>query len=262
MWASKWIGIVGSMIWGFGMSGTGLAVPTPEASQIAPAPAVYEELKIARQDVTGDGRPDLITLLGKRFASDSPYYEQLKLMVQDPVAKKVSFFQTTYGGYEPELSFCDFIGNKTNQILVQAPTGGSAGTSDFYLFSDKDNNPAVLPVPQPLTITGSYQDGYKVSLTIKETNQTTVLDLSDRKDIYEENGVYKNGKLVQQTEVMPNTYSVLTPVKVRDGICALKGEQRVSGIANADTIAYVESLWKWENNGWKLQSARVKKAER
>ncbi|MDF2680737.1 MAG: hypothetical protein K0R47_1927, partial [Brevibacillus sp.] len=49
MWASKWIGILGSMIWGIGMSGTGLAVPTPEASQIAPAPAVYEELKVARQ---------------------------------------------------------------------------------------------------------------------------------------------------------------------------------------------------------------------
>ncbi|QRG66885.1 hypothetical protein [Brevibacillus choshinensis] len=262
MWAGKWIGIVCSMIWGIETSGAGMAVPTPEASQIAPAPAVYEELKIARQDVTGDARADIITLLGKRFAPDSPYYEQLKLMVQDPVAKKVSFFQTTYGGYQPEMSFCDFVGNKTKQILVQAPTGGSAGTSDFYLFSDKDNNPAVLPVPQPLTISGSYQDGYKVPLTIKETNQTTVLDLSDRKDIYEENGVYKNGKLVQPVEVLPNTFSVLKPVEAADGTCELRGEQRVSGVANADTIAYVESLWKWVNDGWKLQSAQVKKAQR
>ncbi|MDR7319025.1 hypothetical protein [Brevibacillus nitrificans] len=262
MWTSNLLGIVASMVVGLGVNGAGADVPPPAASQITPAPAVYEELKIARQDVTGDGRPDLVTLLGKRFAADSPYYEKLKVMVQDPVARKVSFFYTTYGGYQPEMSFCDFTGNKTKQIWIQAPTGGSGGTSDFYLFSDKDNTPAVLPVPQSLTITGAFQDGYKVPITIKETNQTTVLDLSDRKDIYEENGVYKNGKLVQPTEVMPNTFSVLKPVEVRDGTCELLGEQRVSGVANADTIAYVQSRWKWENNSWKLLSVQVKKAER
>lgn len=120
----------------------------------------------------------------------------------------------------------------------------------------------MLPVPQPLTISGSYQDGYKVALTIKETNQKTILDVSDRKDIYEETGVYKNGKLAQPTEVMPNAFSVLAPVVAQSGTCQLRGEQRVSGVANADTIAYVESVWKWVNHAWKLQSVQVKKAER
>ncbi|MFD2370392.1 hypothetical protein ACFSO0_10670 [Brevibacillus sp. GCM10020057] len=262
MRARNWTGVWGSVVLTFGICGTALAAPPPEGSQAAPAPAVFEVLETARQDVTGDGRPDLVSLLGQRFAADSPYYEKLKVMVQDPVAKKVSFMQTAYGGYQPQLSFCDFTGEGTKQILVQAPTGGSGGTSDYYLFSTRDNNPAVLPVPQPLTISGSYQDGYKVPLTIKETNQTTVLDLSDRKQIYEDNGVYKNGKLARPVVVMPNSFSVLRPLEKRDGVCVLQGEQRVSGVANADTIAYVESLWKWENNGWKLQSAQVKKAVR
>jgi len=262
MRTGSWIGIVGSLAVSLGSGGAALAASPPEAGQNAPAPAVFEVLEAARQDVTGDGRPDLITLLGKRFAADSPYYETLKLMVQDPVARKVSFMQTTYGGYGPQLYFCGFTGDGSKQVLIQAPTGGSGGTSDFYLFSDKDNHPAALPVPQSLTISGSFQDGYKVSLKIKETNQTTVLDLSDRKQLYEENGVYKNGKLVQPIEVMPNAFSVLTPVENRDGRCELRGQQRVSGVANADTIAYVDSLWKWEADGWKLQSAAVKKAQR
>ncbi|MBU8714013.1 hypothetical protein KM924_15990 [Brevibacillus parabrevis] len=233
-----------------------------EVRQPQQQPGVFEEIQIKRQDVTGDGKPDVVTLLGQRFAADSPYFEKLKVMVQDPVAKKTTFFTTAYGGYQPDMAFCDFIGNGTKQILVQAPTGGSGGTSDFYLFSNKDNKPVVLPVPQPLTISGSYQDNYKVPILIKETNQTTVLDLSDRKKIYEENGVYKNGKLVTPTDVMPNSFSVLAPVdENRDGICELKGVQRVSGVANADTIAYVESLWKWDKTSWKLQKAEVKKAE-
>lgn len=259
MKASKMIGMAVGTVIGIGAIGQGFA--TAEQQNPAP-PAVYEEIKINRKDVTGDGRPDLITLMGKRHSSDSPYYEQLKLMVQDSAAKKLSFFTTPYGGYQPELFFCDFTGEKANQILIQAPTGGSAGTSDYYLFSDKNNQPTLMPVPQPLTILGTFQDGYKVPLTIKETNQTTILDVSDRRSIYEENGVYKNGKLLRPTEVMPNTYSVLQPIdENRDGICELKGVQRVSGVANADTIAYVESMWKWDKNRWILQNARVKKAE-
>lgn len=262
MWASKCVGMIGSLIWGFSGMATGQAVPPQEPSQLAPPPAVYEEIQIKREDVTGDGRPDVVTLLGKRYAADSPYYDRLKVMVQDPVAKKTSFFTTTYGGYQPGMSFCDFTGNKAKQILVQAPTGGSGGTSDYYLFSNKDNNPIVLPIPQSLTITGSFQDNYKVQMEIKETNQTTILDVSDRRKIYEEAGTYKNGKLQQPTEVMPNTFSVLEPIDENgDGICELKGVQRVSGVANADTIAYVESIWKWDKNGWKLQQAKIKKAE-
>lgn len=63
MWMSKWIGLLGSMVLGMGAGGAGLAVPPPDASQITPAPIVYVELSVSRQDVTGDGRPDLITLL-------------------------------------------------------------------------------------------------------------------------------------------------------------------------------------------------------
>ncbi|MGK5506755.1 hypothetical protein [Brevibacillus formosus] len=262
MWTNKMAGMIGCIVWMLTGAGWGQAALALEARDVQPPPTVFEEIQIKRQDVTGDGRPDLITLLGKRFAADSPYFEHLKIMVQDPVAKKTTFFTTPYGAYQPEMFFCDFTGGGVQQILLQAPTGGSAGTSEFYLFADKDNKPAILPVPQPLTISGSYQDQYKVPLTIKETGETVVLDLSDRKKSYEENGVYKNGKLVSPVEVMPNTFSVLMPIdENRDGICELKGEQRVSGVANADTIAYVESYWKWDKTSWKLQRAVVRKVE-
>lgn len=262
MWKGKRVGMAAVLALGLIAGAAGQPVSAREARQVQPPPSVYEEIQIKRQDVTGDGRPDVVTLLGHRFAADSPYYEKLKVMVQDPVAKKTVFFTTPYGGYQPDMAFCDFIGNGTKQILLQAPTGGSGGTSEFYLFGNKDNKPVVLPVPQPLAITGSYQDNYKVPIHIKETNHTTVLDLTDRKKIYDENGVYKDGKLLTPTEVIPNSFSVLTPVdENRDGVCELKGVQRVSGVANADTIAYVESLWKWDKTGWKLQKAEVKKAE-
>ena len=72
MWASNWLGVVGSVIWGLGLMTAGQAVPPQEPGQLAPAPVVYEEIQIKRQDVTGDGRPDIVTLLGKRHTGACP----------------------------------------------------------------------------------------------------------------------------------------------------------------------------------------------
>jgi hypothetical protein len=210
-------------------------------------------------DVTGDHVRDQVSLLGEKFSPDTVYYKQLYVEVVDQATQRPSVIELQ-GGYNPKLEFCDFNGDKVSDIYVSAETGGSAGTSDYYLYTALNNKPKALPVPQPLTISGQFHDHYLVSISIKEHNMTYTLDLSNRKKTYDQAGYYKDGKLVTPTDVLPNTFSILNPVdRDRDGVCELYGVQRISGFYNADTIAYAISLWKWYGV-WKQTAGTVQEA--
>ncbi|MFY0543936.1 hypothetical protein [Brevibacillus sp. H7] len=231
------------------------------ADPLAEQPAGYEEISRYEVDVTGDGKNDQVKLLGKRFEQASPFFQSLLVHVDNPVTQKQSVF-TAEGGYGPKLEFCDFTGGKVNEILLSADTGGSGGIVIYSLFSLKGDNPVTLTVPPPLTIDGQFADKYKVNLTMKETNKAYTIDLRDRRQQYDQLGLYRKEKLVKPTGVMPNAYHLLKPVDSnRDGVCELQGVQRVAGVANADTIAYVTSLWKWQEDKWMLQDVSVQKAD-
>ncbi|SEN48921.1 hypothetical protein [Lihuaxuella thermophila] len=216
---------------------------------------------LARQsvDVTGDRVPDQVSLLGQRYSPETVYYRQLYIEVVDGATQRRSTIPLP-GGYNPKMQFFDFNGDQVADIYVSAETGGSGGISDFHLYSVINNIPRKLPVPQPLTITGQFQDHYRVSLSIREPNRTYTLDLSEKKSIYDQAGYYRNGKLLTPSNILPNAYSVLRPVDPdRDGVYELYGVQRIAGFYNADTIADVTSLWKWERDRWRLVDVNVRK---
>jgi hypothetical protein len=52
-------------------------------------------------------------------------------------------------------------------------------------------------------------------------------------------------------------FGTLKPVKVAGNRIGFKGSQRISGAYNADSIAYVESTWVYENGKWKLLDTSV-----
>lgn len=70
MWTRKRLGMIGLIVCGWLGTGWVQAAFALEAREVQPPPTVFEEIQIKRQDVTGDGRQDLITLLGKKFAAD------------------------------------------------------------------------------------------------------------------------------------------------------------------------------------------------
>lgn len=222
----------------------------------------YEEISSYEVDVTGDGKNDRVSLFGKRSEQGSPFYRALHVLVENPVTQKQTVFTSTEGGYGPKLEFCDVTGDKVNDILLSADTGGSGGIVNYSLYSAKADKAVTLPVPPALTISGKFANKYKANVTVAETRKTYTIDLRERKATYDEMGLYKDGKLVKPTDVMSNTaYQLLKPVDMnRDGVCELQGVQRVAGAFNADTIAYVTSLWKWQRNKWTLQDVQVQKA--
>ena len=215
------------------------------------------------RDVTGGGRPDLVRLIGHRTDPERVYYEHVYVQVfpnaertarppsipgqpSTPSAQQPLSIRFA-GGYEPKMQFCDFSGDSIADVYVSMATGGSGGIGDFYLATFAGNVARQLPVPPPLTISGRFLDDYKVLIEVKETGQKTVIDVSDKKAQYDSEGLYRNGKLLKPTTILPNAYSTLEPIdRNRNGVCELRGIQRIAGAYNADTIAYVISVWGYE----------------
>ncbi|MFD0697554.1 hypothetical protein ACFQZT_26100 [Paenibacillus sp. GCM10027628] len=240
--------------------GAGLAVAEGNDELPSPGPnASQGQLLQAREiDVTGDGKLDTVSLVGTKMDSSSPYYAKLFIVVSGQGQNQVVI--PLEGGYNPRMMFCDFDGNKLPEIYVSAETGGSGGLSNYYLYSLKDNVPTAIPLPDPLHVTATFKNNYVVKLKLKETGKSYKIDIKDKKEDYDRFGVYKDGKVVKPIIVDVHPFGALQPIVVeRDGVCELRGVQRISGIANADTIGYANSIWKWKDGKWVLKGSSVNK---
>ncbi|SHK55116.1 hypothetical protein [Desulforamulus aeronauticus] len=218
-------------------------------------------------DVTGDGNKKRVSLLGKRFDGNGLYMQNLYLLVEDPSQTEgqgilVKLPEESDGGYGAEMQLHDFNGDKIPDIFITANTGGSGGVYYHHIVTVKDRQAKLLYHPAEetqLNITGSFQDNYRATVTIKETKKAYTIDLKDRQSAYDEGEIYKNGKLVTPVETWHTSYNLLTPVDVNnDGVYELKGLQTIKGTCNADSIATATSLWKFTGNQWQLLEADVK----
>lgn len=247
------ISILPSAVWGTASGQTSLHDP----DHASPSAVIQTQ----EGDVTGDKKLDTIVLKGRKMDANSGFYEKLFIEVKDAAANKTTEV-TLQGGYTPKMRLCDFNGDKIDDVYVSASTGGSGGFTDMYIYSFKKNKPAPLGVPAPLAITGTFEDNYVVKFMIPEQKKTVFVDVKDHKDVYDQAGLYKNNKVIKPTSAMVGPYSELRSIDAdKDGICELIGIQRISGIANADTIAYGLSLWKYDKKKWKLMNSIVVKAK-
>lgn len=207
-------------------------------------------------DVTGDVKKDIIYVKGIPFEEGAQFLKTIYLKIK--ASNGETYKIELEGGYDPATTYRDLNHDGIKDIFVSVPTGGSGGLSNFYLYTLKDFTVADLTVPEPLAISSQFEDGYKASITIDETQQSYSFDLSDRKEDYDRIGLYQDGKLNEPTELMVLPYGTLKPVKVKGKQYGLTGSQRISGAYNADGIAIVESTWFYENDKWNLINTRVK----
>ncbi|MBM7854023.1 hypothetical protein JOC37_000395 [Desulfohalotomaculum tongense] len=209
------------------------------------------------EDVTGDNIKDNVILVGTKEISDI-FCDTLTVVVQDGKTKEYS--KATYenfSGYQDEemLFIGDFDGDKVKDVMVSAPTGGSGGVVEHMIAAFKDNKPHIIFTDKENTgvdIAGKYIDGYKVEIEFKNLNKKIALDVSANKKSYKEEGIYNdNGKLLKELKPWINPFSKLEAIEYDgDGTFELRGYQKIAGSCNADTISYVESILKFENNKW------------
>lgn len=210
------------------------------------------------EDVTGDKIKDNIVLVGTKEDKKGMFVDNLNVIVQDGNSKK--YTKATYeyfGGYDCEdmMFIGDFNGDKVNDVMVSAPTGGSGGIVEHMIATFKDHKPSVIFTDKEnegVRIDGKYVDGYKAEVEFKDLNKKIELDVSANKEVYKKIKIYdNNGKVLEEVKPWIYPFSKVEPIDYDcDGLYELHAYQRIVGGWNADTISYVESILKFENNKW------------
>jgi hypothetical protein len=207
-------------------------------------------------DITGDGKVDDILLQGIAYQDEAGYLKEIYIEVKASNGKtyKIPF----ESGAKAGLKLVDSNHDGLNDLFVTVETGGSGGIIVNYLYTLKGFTVTDLTVPEPLEMDTNFLNGYKAEIKVKATGKSYVFNLKDRKKYYNKMGLYVKGKLNEPMELMVNAYSSMEPITLMDGKLGLKGVQRVAGIANADTIAYVESTWSFLDGKWQAVNVEVK----
>ncbi|WP_066062604.1 hypothetical protein [Neobacillus soli] len=207
-------------------------------------------------DITGDGRAEHILLQGVPYQGKESFLKKIFIKVAASNGKTYTF--PLESGAKAALQLRDLNHDGVKDIFTCVLTGGSGGITINSLFSLKNFVHTELHVPEPLEMESKFSDGYKAEIKLTEIGKTYLFDLKDRKNYYKKLGLYYKGKLNEPMELTVNPYSSLQPIQLENEKLGLKGLQRITGIANADTIALVESTWNYENGHWNLFSTEVR----
>jgi hypothetical protein len=206
-------------------------------------------------DVTGDGINESIQLKGVPYEDEENYLKEIYIDISTTDDKQYKI--PLESGSKASLKLVDLNQDGVKDLFSNVLTGGSGGITLNYLYTFKDFITKELIVPEPLEIASTFENGYKAKITIGQTGKTYLFDLKDRKKYYKKLGLYYKGRLNEPTELTVNDFHSLKPVKLTSGEMMLEGVQRITGIANADTIAFVESTWKYGDGKWNLTNTSV-----
>ncbi|BBH23480.1 hypothetical protein Back11_48250 [Paenibacillus baekrokdamisoli] len=208
-----------------------------------------------RGDVTGDGKLDLVYLIGNKADAASEFADQITLVIQDGHSNRsmtVSF--PNNAGYNARLFLGDFDKDHIPDILVSIDSGGSGGYGFFYIYSFKDNRLHKLfdvdTYNNEYKFNVFYEDQYKVSVSSPQLDILFIIDISTKGPDYLSQYYNEDGKLKQPTKGEVLALGALSPIVSNDKVTSfdLLAMQRIIGTINADTLGYVDNLLTWSGN--------------
>lgn len=204
-------------------------------------------IDVATGAVVKKSSHDKITLVGSYFDKDSPYVENVEIVINPEQGGPAISTKVPYSGYNLELFIGDFNGDEKDEIMLRGDYGGSGS---FAIATVYDFNAGKLVeifnpdmFSEKYKITAKYLEGYKVLITSITLNEYYIFDISKKPKEYL-NLIYdENGKVREFQEPTVSNLNSAFPIKVSNkNIYYLFIRQRIVGVANADTIGYVESF--------------------
>ncbi|KAB7671269.1 hypothetical protein [Bacillus sp. B1-b2] len=213
---------------------------------------IYEE----ETDISHDAQQEKVILKGitSDDTENSPFFNQLTLEVIQESGESTKL--DLEGGYSPKLHLLDINDDGQKEMFLTVLGNERGSQKNFYFYQLQKDELIELTKPELSSIASEFKDGYKAQLTI-EDKKTYIFDLYERKNHYEELGLYHEGRLNEPTELIVGPYTELKITRI-DNKTAIKGKQRISGLATVDTVGYLETIWTWKNTDWSLEKVIVK----
>jgi hypothetical protein len=229
---------------------------------LADLPANTYLLDSTTADVTGDGIIDSIVLGGHKDKAEDHYSKKMTLVVRDGKSGQTQSVDLDMGGYEGKLFAGDFTGDHVADVMISAPTGGSGGIVDNRIATFTGSSPALIFTSdnnKGANFTGKFLDGYKTEIINTDTGKSIIIDNGRNRADYVRLGIYdEKGNVLKEQRPWHYPFSLLEPTDSnRDGIYELKGYQRIVGAYNADPIAEVETLWKYQDSAWQVRKIKI-----
>ena len=213
---------------------------------------IFEE----KTDITNGDQEEMIQLKGD--GSDQPensnFFKELLLKVTKEKDKPAIL--TVEGGFDPKLHIIDINDDHQKELLLTVSANERGTEKNFYFFQLQENNIVELQKPELASVESQFKDAYKAELKINK-EKTYIFDLYDRRNHYEKLGLYHKGRLNEPTELILSPFSELKVTRYNNQT-AIKGKQRISGLATVYTIGYLETWWTWNKEDWVLQKVKVK----
>lgn len=232
-------------------------------SQELQLPADRYIIDSAMADITGDGVSDTLYLVGHKENKSDKFADHMSLVVRDGAVHDLKTVDLNgFSGYEGKIFTGDFTGDKVDDVMISAPTGGSGGIEGHIIVNYNLPQPAIIfdqKNNEGAIITGNFVNDYKARLTNDNTGRSIVLDLENKKDFYVQSAIYdKNGKLLKEVKPISYPFTILLPMDMdNDGVYELRGIQRIIGAYGADGIGNIYSRWKYEDGEWKIKRIEV-----
>ncbi|WP_042353516.1 hypothetical protein [Bacillus rubiinfantis] len=208
-----------------------------------------------KADISGDGKLETIFLKGVPYEEDKSFLQKIYLEVITSNEKTYTF--PLESGTKAALQLIDMNDDGVRDLFATVQNGENSGTVFSFIYSLKNFKKVKLPAPESVELESRFLNNYQAEIKMKQTGKTYYFDLSNRKNYYQKLGLYYKGRLNEPTELMVQSFQSLKPTVLQDGRLGLKGIQRVAGIANGDTIAYIESNWQLQKGKWRLANLKV-----
>ena len=210
-------------------------------------PAFYEEIQ--QFDVTGDKVKETIKVTGNYY-EDSPNLKEITLQVLYGGKKESVKIPIGYGA-KPVLHIVDLNHDGVKDVLLSVKEVGDSNVVKDYGYSFNHQKVVnFLELPQIDTQT-SFQDQYKVKIRLQD--QTYVIDVKNRKKMYEQLGLYHEGKLNEPIELIVSNYTSIKPTYTIKGK-GIEAVQVVSGVSENDPIGEIKTIWVIQNGKWKMHN--------
>ena len=215
-------------------------------------------INFVQADVTGDGIPNNIYLVGNRPKPEIPgYFEDIGLrVVSNGRIYEIDF---PYGnGYGPILFVGDLTHDGIEDILVNIFASGDGGFLTSYGYTFTNDQPELIIDSKTFNDrqrgTVMYQDNYKVRVETLNPARVYTIDISDRGPEYLDQIYNADGTLIRPLEGTLLGLITLHPVDFDvNGEYNLSAVQRVIGLGNSDTLGLLETYFMWRPGGNQFQ---------